>query len=132
MAREELGHFELALRELRRRDLPFVRLEPSRYAAELTKGVRRKVEEEAMLDALVVAALIEERSHERISLLAEAVPDVSLATFYRGLLPAEERHAGLMLEIAGRFGDPLERLGRFAAVEAELITAGEAVVRMHG
>ena len=131
LAREELLHFEMALRELRRRSQPYTKQAPARYAERLASGMRRKVLDEAMVDSLVVAALIEARSHERLVLLAEAVEDPDLRTFYAALVEAEERHAAQLLALADRWGDPTERLRWFAAHEGELITQGEPLVRMH-
>jgi tRNA-(ms[2]io[6]A)-hydroxylase len=131
MAREELTHFEMALRELRRRGRPFERLPPSAYAGELAAVARKRPEPEALLDAFVVAALIEARSCERIGMLAGAAPDPQLRAFYAALHPAEERHHQLMLDAAARFGDPAPRIAHFAAREAELVKRGEDLVRMH-
>lgn len=131
MAREELGHFELALREMKRRNVVFGKLHPSAYAEQLAKPVRRKVPELALLDTLLVSALIEARSNERIALLAQAIDDPHLRLFYETLHPAEDRHWRLMLDLAARQGDYSERLALFAQHEAELITTGEAAVRMH-
>jgi tRNA-(ms[2]io[6]A)-hydroxylase len=125
MAREELTHFEMALREMKRRRVAFGRLAPSAYAARLADGAR------TLADQFVVAALIEARSCERIGLLAEAAPDAHLRAFYAALHPAEERHAELMLDAAARFGEVPARLTHYAAREAELVTNGEDVVRMH-
>ncbi|MFZ5479612.1 MAG: tRNA isopentenyl-2-thiomethyl-A-37 hydroxylase MiaE [Myxococcota bacterium] len=131
MAREELTHFEMALRELARRGRPFERLPPAAYAGELARACRRRPEPDALVDAFVAAALIEARSCERLALLAEAVDDPRLRAFYAALHPAEERHHALMLEAAARFGDPAPRLAHLAEVEAGLILAGEDLVRMH-
>ena len=131
MAREELGHFELVLRELKRRGVVFGKLEPARYAAELSRGARKKDPREAMLDSFVISALIEARSAERMELLAGAVPDPALRSLYQSFRPAEERHWQLMLELGATFGDPQERLPYFATREAELIANGEPWVRMH-
>ncbi len=131
LAREELTHFEMALRELRRRNLPFVALPPAAYAQRLATGMRKKVLDEAMVDSLVVAGIIEARSHERLVLLEAACADPHLKAFYAALVESEERHAAQMFALAERWGDPAPRIAFFAAQEAEIITAGEDVVRMH-
>jgi tRNA-(ms[2]io[6]A)-hydroxylase len=131
MVREELTHFEMALRELKRRGIAFARLEPSAYAGKLAGACRRKPEPDALCDAFVAAALIEARSCERIGLLAEAVEDPHLRAFYAALQPAEERHHLLMLEAAARFGEVEPRLEKLAAYEAFLVEQGEDAVRMH-
>lgn len=131
LAREELTHFEMALRELRRRNLPFTKQNPSAYAEKLMVGVRRKVLDDAMVDSLVIAALIEARSHERLVLLEAAVDGPHLKAFYAALVESEERHAAQLLGLAERWGDPEPRLAEFSSREAEIITAGEEAVRMH-
>ncbi len=131
MAREELTHFEMALRELKRRGRSYDRLTPSAYAGRLADAARRRPEPDALVDAFVVAALIEARSCERLALLAEAVDDPHLRGFYQALHPAEERHHQLMLEAAARFGEVEPRLAFLADVEAELVRKGEDLVRMH-
>ncbi|MBM4367555.1 MAG: hypothetical protein FJ102_15185 [Deltaproteobacteria bacterium] len=68
-------------------------LVPARYAAELAKGARRKDLHESMADSLVIAALIEARSHERLVLLRDAVSDPHLRALYAALVEAESRHA---------------------------------------
>lgn len=129
LAREELLHFEMALHELRRRGLAFGAMVPASYAGELSHGARRKDLRESMTDSLVIAALIEARSHERLVLLRDAVDDMHLRTFYATLVEAESRHAAQLLALAGDWGDP--RLEYFATREAELITLGEDLLRMH-
>lgn len=131
MAREELTHFEMALREMKRRNLTFGRMEPSAYAGKLLAACRRRPEPEALCDAFLVAALIEARSCERMELLRDHVPDPHLRALYAALHPAEERHHALMLECAAQFGPTEDRLAVLRAREAELVTAGEPWVRMH-
>jgi len=131
MAREELTHFEMALRELKRRGLPYEKLTPSAYAGRIAAACRKRPEADALLDAFVAGALIEARSCERLALLADAVEDPHLRAFYHALHPAEERHHLLLLDAAARFGDPTPRLAHLAAVEAAVITEGEDIVRMH-
>ncbi len=131
LAREELSHFEMVLRELERRGQRFRPLEPSAYAGRLAALTRRRPLPEAMVDSFVVAALIEARSCERLGLLANAVDDPELVGLYQSLHAAEERHHTLMLELGARFGPIDDALGRLGEAEAKLITAGEPWVRMH-
>lgn len=127
---------------------------PNQYARALLAEVRGR-EPQRLLDALLVAAFIEARSHERLQLLASgfdaaeaeggaADPSVDrgaadvggreLGRFYRALANAEERHAEIFLEL----GRPLvaadefqERLGYFAARESEILAALPHVSRVH-
>ncbi len=131
MAREELTHFEMALREIKRRGRVYDRLTPSAYAGRLVAACRKRPESDAMVDAFVAAALIEARSCERLALLAEHVDDPHLRSFYEALHPAEERHHQLLLDAAARFGDVPPRLAHLAAVEQALVDEGEDLIRMH-
>jgi tRNA-(ms[2]io[6]A)-hydroxylase len=82
----------------------------------------------------LVCALIEARSCERFQLLAEAVEDPALASLYRGLLASEARHHSAYLELAVRAEDEApvrKRLGELALLEAEILAAPSARVRMH-
>jgi tRNA-(ms[2]io[6]A)-hydroxylase len=115
---------------------------PNQYARALLAEVRGR-EPERLLDALLVAAFIEARSHERLTLLARGFDDAveaaeggtrALGAFYRALANAEERHAEIFLELA----QPLvtvaafeDRLAHFAAREAEILAALPHLSRVH-
>ena len=53
-----------------------------------------------MLDSLLVAALIEARSHERLSLLALNSENESFKVLYESLLESEARHFGIYWKLA--------------------------------
>src|SRR5258708_4732751 len=75
---------------------------PNHYARRLLAEVRSR-EPARLLDVLLVAAFIESRSHERLSLLAagfSATDEQELGGFYRALAAAEDRHAEIFLELA--------------------------------
>jgi len=133
LAREELDHFLSVLALLERRAIPFRELRPSRYGAALHAAVRRP-DPEHLLDTLLVAALIEARSCERMKLLAEALPDPELAGFYRDLLASEARHFHTYLDMAASVASRDEvqaRLRELARHEAEAILAPADALRLH-
>ena len=136
LAREELEHFELLLPLLRRRGIALRPLAAPAYGARLSAAVRRG-EPHRMLDAFLVAGLIEARSHERMALLAHNAPDGELADLYAGLLASEARHFGLYWVLAEeRFGREVTnaRLQELAVVEIQALTGvlGDPEhVRMH-
>ena len=75
---------------------------PNQYARALLATVRGR-EPERLLDALLVAAFIEARSHERLGFLAagfKRTGDAELEGLYEALAGAEERHAEIFLELA--------------------------------
>ncbi|MCP9926266.1 tRNA-(ms[2]io[6]A)-hydroxylase [Cyanobium sp. CH-040] len=136
LAREELDHFERVLALLRCRGVALRPLAAPSYGSELSRAVRRQ-EPGRMLDAFLVAGLIEARSHERMGLLAEHSPEAELRQLYGDLLASEARHFGLYwLLCEQRWPRPvvMERLEELAALEsrclAALPAAGEGV-RMH-
>jgi tRNA-(ms[2]io[6]A)-hydroxylase len=133
LAREELEHFELVQRLLIRRQIPLRPLAAPPYGAGLARLVRRQ-EPVRLLDSLLVAGLIEARSHERMALLASHSPDPELAALYGDLLASEARHFGLYWVLAERrFPRPqlIGRLEELAQAEAALLSAVHPQPRMH-
>ena len=133
LAREELGHFELMLKVLAERGVSFRRIEPSPYAGQLLKAVR-KDEPHRLLDTLLCCSLIEARSCERMKLLAESLEDAKIAGLYRSLLASEARyHHGYVEMAMERFGRDATRarLAELAAHEAVILETPGPVLRMH-
>lgn len=136
LAREELEHFEQVLRLLQARAIPLRPLPAPAYGATLTAAVRRG-EPERMLDAFLVAGLIEARSHERMALLAAHSPEPELQDLYGALLASEARHFGLYWLLAEeRYGREVTvaRLEELAAVEVRALLGESSAaegVRMH-
>lgn len=87
----------------------------------------RSEEPERRMDLLLCAGLIEARSHERLVLLAQgfrARGQARLAEFYGILANAEERHAGIFVELAEAFvpaTDVKARLTELAETEAKVL-----------
>ncbi|MBD1912186.1 tRNA-(ms[2]io[6]A)-hydroxylase [Leptolyngbya sp. FACHB-16] len=133
IAQEELEHFERVNQWLDRRGVPLAPLSAPPYGAGLKAQVRRD-EPERMLDLLLVAGLIEARSHERLGLLAAHCPDPELSAFYRGLMASEARHYGAYwtLAIADFDRDTVNhRLDELATVESELLATLHPEPRIH-
>ena len=138
LAREELEHFELCMDVLRARGWAFRKLNAGPYGARLMQHVR-KGEPQRLLDTLLVCALIEARSCERMKLLSQAFldSDPELAELYRSLLASEARHHTLYSDLAAqRFGRDVvkTRLQELATAEAQVLAelADEArPMRMH-
>jgi len=134
LAREELAHFEGVLRHLARRGVAFARQKPGRYAGRLHAAVRG---DHALLDTLLVAAVIEARSCERLGLLAAAIApiDPELAAYYDSLLASEARHHGAYVELAEACHPAAvvrERLAAIAAHEASIVSSARFEPRLHG
>lgn len=133
LAREELEHFEQVLGILEGRGVEFRMLAPSAYAARLHAAVR-KAEPEKLLDTLLVCALIEARSCERMKRLADALGDAPEGRMYRSLLASEARHFHGYVEMAiDNFGRDVAR-GRLHALadhEASVLSGEAEPLRLH-
>ncbi|MGB3291886.1 MAG: tRNA-(ms[2]io[6]A)-hydroxylase, partial [Phormidesmis sp.] len=124
IAQEELSHYEQVNQWLEKRGIPLQSVSPPPYGAGLKKCVRRN-EPARMLDLLLVSALIEARSHERLGLLGEHCPDPHLAKFYRSLMASEARHYGSYWLLATTYFDTElvnQRLAELAEEESELLS----------
>lgn len=133
IAREELEHFDQVNQWLERRGIPLAPLPAPPYGAQLSAQVRRH-EPERLLDALLVAGLIEARSHERLGLLAQHCPDPDLARFYRGLMVAEARHYGVYWGLATTdfaTAQVTQRLEELAEIESDLLATLHPQPRIH-
>lgn len=102
------------------------------YAAALG-GLVRRGEPHRLLDRLLVFALIEARSAERLGMLATAIPDEATAHLYGALASAEVRHRDMFLELAQSVAPDgwRERLAVLARAEAEIITQIPLRARIH-
>ncbi len=132
LAQEELQHFVAVLHELARRGAP---LPPDRgdpYAQALFRLVRGGPYR--LLDRLLVGALIEARSCERLALLGEALPAGDLRELYRRLAQSEAGHERLFVELAeahaGRAATH-ERLDALATAEAQIVAGLPLLPRIH-
>lgn len=133
IAQEELTHFAQVNQWLERRGIPLGPLPPAPYGAGLRQQVRAE-EPHRQLDVLLVSALIEARSHERLGLIAQHCPDRDLAQFYQSLMASEARHYGAYWVLAiGRFPRPgvEARLEALATAESKILACLHPQPRIH-
>ena len=136
LAHEETSHVVQVAALMARRGLAPRTDTPNRYARALLEEVRGR-EPERLLDALLVAAFIEARSHERLGLLARGFAERGVEIGQLALTAlgnAEERHAEIFLELAAPLvpADALEaRLAELGAREAEILAALPYGSRVH-
>jgi tRNA 2-(methylsulfanyl)-N6-isopentenyladenosine37 hydroxylase len=145
LAEEELAHFRRVYAELERRGVPLGSPPPDDYAAELRKLARasagtRRDPTSALLDRLLVAALIEARSCERFRLLARALAErgpPDLARLYGDLLGSEAKHFAVFVDLARQVAAPDAsradaRLSELASIEGELSARLAGSPSIHG
>jgi tRNA 2-(methylsulfanyl)-N6-isopentenyladenosine37 hydroxylase len=133
IAQEELEHFELVNQWLEKRGIALAALPAPPYGASLNVHIRRQ-EPERLLDTLLVSALIEARSHERLGLLAQHCPEAELARFYRTLMASEARHYGIYWVLANTYCDPsavATRLEELSVIESDILTTLHPEPRIH-
>jgi len=125
LAQEETRHFFRVLAELERRALRLGRTPADPYARALASRV--SADGSARLrDRLLVAALIEARSCERFSLLADTSDDPRLRRLWGDLFRAEAGHHALFLKLAAGVGGQAAARARLAALaieEGELVAS---------
>ena len=104
LAHEETSHVVQVGQLLRKRGIEPRYDVGDDYAHALRKHIRKN-NPERLLDSLIVFALIEARSAERLALLAGALPDPDTASLYRALATAEVRHRDTFLRLAANVVD---------------------------
>ena len=133
IAQEELEHYEQVNQWLDKREIQLAPLNSPPYGSKLKAQIRHQ-EPHRLLDCLLVSALIEARSHERLGLLAEHCPEPELAKFYRSLTASEARHYGVYWLLATQYCDRAlvdQRLEELSAIESEILATLYHEPRMH-
>ncbi len=111
---EEWGHFRMVLSELKKRGLQLGRQRRDEYVNQLltfqTKGLSR---EQALLDRLLICAMIEARSCERFRLLSLYCAEEDLRAWYHKFMVAEAGHYRLFLDLAELYFGKEKTLARW-------------------
>lgn len=135
LAMEELRHFRKAVRECRKLGASVSTRRRNPYVAHLRAACKAAQEPLRGVELLLVAALIEARSHERFMCLLPHLHEPRLQRFYRELADAESRHGPAYLELAVEHGGAertRERLEELLAVEAEALSGpSERLLSVH-
>lgn len=131
LAREELVHFESALKILKKRGIRYSPVKASRYASRMNRHLRHG-QHESLIDTMIIGAIIEARSCERFAALAPYLDD-ELKKFYLSLLKSEARHFEYYLTLAQAYAeeDIQPRVDFFLDIEAESITTPDPLFRLH-
>lgn len=123
LAREESSHLAKVLAVMETRGLRLTHDTGDPYAKGLQKLMRNPFNERR-LDRLLVAAIIEARSHERLQLLADGLDDPELRRLYAELAQSEDGHQELFGRLAASVEEPAvaqSRLGTLLALEARIV-----------
>jgi tRNA 2-(methylsulfanyl)-N6-isopentenyladenosine37 hydroxylase len=132
LAQEEHQHFLAVLNELAHRGAHLPPDDGDPYAQALLRLVRSGPGQ--LVDRLLVGALIEARSCERLGLLGDALPEGRLRELYLRLAQAEAGHEQLFVELAVAHGGAAEartRLDELACAEAHIVAGLPLLPRIH-
>jgi tRNA-(ms[2]io[6]A)-hydroxylase len=132
LAHDETRHVVQVAQLMARRGQPASYDHGDDYAAALRAEIRAR-EPDRLLDRLLVFAIIEGRSAERLGLLAGALDDPKSRALYEDLAEAEVRHRDTFLSLA-RDAAPeawRARATALAAREAEILASRTPTARIH-
>lgn len=132
LAHDETRHVVQVSQLMQRRGQPAAYDFGDDYAAALRDHIRKR-EPERLLDRLLVFAVIEGRSAERLGLLAGALDDAQARALYASLATAEVRHRDIFLALA-RDAAPATwraRAAELSSIETEILANREIVARIH-
>jgi tRNA 2-(methylsulfanyl)-N6-isopentenyladenosine37 hydroxylase len=142
LAKEEMHHYRIVRQVLVSRGQTPSRPEANPYMRKLGRG--RRGRDEALLDDLIIAAIVEARSCERFVVLAHALGGPASATveeagaltaLYGRLAKSESGHARLFLNLAHEYFEAdlvAHELGRRIELESQILALLPATARMHG
>jgi tRNA-(ms[2]io[6]A)-hydroxylase len=131
LAHDETRHVVQVARLMQRRGQPAAYDFGDDYAAALREHIRKR-EPERLLDRLLVFAVIEGRSAERLALLAGALADGEAARLYASLAEAEVRHRDTFLSLARDVAPAWRaRAEELVVHEAAILEARPIMARIH-
>jgi tRNA-(ms[2]io[6]A)-hydroxylase len=132
LAHDETRHVVQVAQLLARRGQPAGYDHGDDYAAALRAQIRVR-EPERLLDRLLVFAIIEGRSAERLALLAGALDEPKSRELYASLAAAELRHRDTFLALARDAAPPAwrARAAELAALEAGILATRPVTARIH-
>jgi tRNA-(ms[2]io[6]A)-hydroxylase len=102
LAAEEIAHLRRVCAVLHRRGLEPARRRANTWVRDLQSHTQTARGGELKVDRLLICALIEARSCERFSRLAEVIDDDEVESLLHDLGPAERRHWEMFYDLARR------------------------------
>lgn len=125
IVKEEWGHFEMVVEQLKKRGLKLGLQRKDEYVNRLYQFLRAGGSRaDSLVERLLFAALVEARSCERFKLLSKEIADDELKSFYRNLMVSEAGHYKLFLDMACSIGDKekvLQRWEKWLEYEAQIM-----------
>jgi len=136
LAKEEMEHFGLVHKKIKERGMKLGFEQKDPYVKDLRSFIKKGGNrEQQLVEALLMAAMIEARSCERFRILSEEIADEDLRKFYRGLMESEARHYITFLKHARNLTSRVDVDKRWAEIlnyEGELMKKYGKKETMHG
>ena len=136
IAIEEMQHFKMVHLLMVKRGMVLGREQKNDYAVRLQKFFpKTKNRTDALVQRLLVAALIEARSCERFKVFSENMEDEELKKFYKNLMISEANHYTTFLQFAREYQDREIVDKKWAALlsfEAEMMKERGHLAKIHG
>lgn len=136
IAIEEMQHFKMVHLFMVKRGMVLGREQKNDYAIRLQKFFHKtKDRTNALVQRLLVAALIEARSCERFKVFSENMEDEELCKFYNNLMISEANHYTTFLKFARAYQDRKivdEKWNALLAFEAEMMKERGNLAKIHG
>ncbi|HLP64556.1 tRNA-(ms[2]io[6]A)-hydroxylase [Flavobacterium sp.] len=133
---EEMEHFQMVHNIIKTRGYEFGRERKDDYVNELVKFSKKGgTRNDALIERLLFAAMIEARSCERFKVLSENIKDKELAKFYRELMISEANHYTTFLNFARKYKEKIDiekRWKEWLEFEGELISNYGKKETVHG
>jgi tRNA-(ms[2]io[6]A)-hydroxylase len=136
IALEELQHFQMVVNIIKERGYTLGRERKDDYVGQLVKFSKKDgSRNQAFIDRLLFAAMIEARSCERFRVLSQNIQDKELAKFYHELMVSEATHYTTFLNFARKYAiyvDVDKRWKEWLAFEGDLIKSYGTKEAIHG
>ena len=136
IAIEEMEHFRMVLNIIKERGLTFGRERKDDYVNDLIKFCKKDgSRNDALIERLLFAAMIEARSCERFRVLSQNIEDPELAKFYHDLMVSEAGHYTTFLKFAKQYAgktDVDKRWKEWLEFEATIIAKYGKKETIHG
>ena len=136
IALEEMEHFQMVIKIIKERGYTLGRERKDDYVGRLVKFSKKDgSRNQAFIDRLLFAAMIEARSCERFRVLSLNLADKELAKFYHELMVSEASHYATFLNFARKYStdvDVEKRWAEWLAFEGQLIQSYGTKEAIHG
>ncbi|OCK42599.1 tRNA 2-methylthio-N6-isopentenyl adenosine(37) hydroxylase MiaE [Tenacibaculum soleae] len=136
IAIEEMEHFKMVHDFMVKRGMVLGREQKNDYAIQLQKFFKKtKDRTNALVQRLLIAALIEARSCERFKVFSENMEDEELSKFYKDLMISEANHYTVFLGFARKYQDREivdKKWDDLVAFEAEMMRNRGTAAKVHG